>query len=133
MFTRKRCLVLVVLAATVLVGGCFLLPNRPPEASFVVTYDVDPTDPLIVELDASSSTDPDDDPIVEFLWTFGDDVTILTPLDYSKLVDVPVLQIRYPVEGAYAVQLLVRDDQGKSSSPITGTVTVPNIPVSPTE
>ena len=133
MLTRKRCLVLAVLATAALVGGCFLLPNRPPVASFVVTYDVEPTDPLVVELDASSSTDPDDDAIVAFLWTFGDDVTILTPLDHTKLVTVPVLQIRYPVEGTYAVQLLVRDEQGKSSAPIAGTVTVPNIPVGPTD
>jgi PKD repeat protein len=91
---------------------------------------VDSVDPLVVELDASDSTDPNDD-IAVYMWTFGDDVTILTPLDYTKTVDVPVLLVRYPVAGTYAVQLLVRDETGRVSDPVLGNVTVPNIPVEP--
>ncbi|MGB2982534.1 MAG: PKD domain-containing protein [Candidatus Bipolaricaulia bacterium] len=126
-------LVLAALLVVTLVGGCFLLPNRPPDASFVVRYDLDPADPMVVELDASASLDPDDDLIVAYLWTFGDDVTILTPLEHSKHVVVPVLRVRYPVEDTYDVTLLVRDDQGNSSAPVSGTVTVPNVPVGTTD
>jgi len=133
MLRRKGFYLLVALACAALAGGCFLLPNRPPEASFVVTYGVDPADPMLVELDARASSDPDDDPIIEYLWTFGDDVTIVTPLEVSKLVTVPVLQIRYVTQGSYSVTLLVRDDQGNSSMPVSGTVTVPNVPVGPTQ
>lgn len=105
---------LVVLLGTVtLVAGCFLL-SRPPTASFVVTPNVT-EDPLVVDLDASSSSDPDGDAIVAYMWTFGDDVTILTPLEFSKQVIVPVLRVRYPLEGEYTIQLFVRDERGVDS------------------
>ena len=133
MSTRRGILAGAVLLAAALLGGCFLFPNRPPEAAFVVGYDVDPGDPLIVELDASSSADPDGDPIVAFSWVFGDDVDIITPLEHTKLVEIPVIRVRYPVEGTYTVTLLVRDDQGNSSAPTSKTVTVPNLPVAPTQ
>ncbi len=123
---------LVVLLGTLaLVAGCFLL-SRPPTASFVVVYNVT-EDPLVVDLDASSSSDPDGDAIAAYMWTFGDDAEILTPLDYSKLVTVPILRVRYPVEGEYTIQLFVRDERGLTSK--TGhevTIVLPNIPVEPT-
>ncbi|GAG01319.1 unnamed protein product, partial [marine sediment metagenome] len=76
-----------LLATLALVAGCFLL-SRPPTASFVVVYDVT-EDPLVVDLDASSSSDPDGDAIAAYMWTFGEDVQILTPLEFTKLVTVP--------------------------------------------
>jgi len=134
MSNRRGALAVLALSVVALVGGCFLLPNRPPEASFVVLYDVEPGDPMVVELDASSSTDPDGDPIVAFLWTFGDpDVDILSPLASTAFVETPTIRLRYPNEDTYTVSLLVRDDQGNSSAPVSGTVVLPNIPVAPTE
>ena len=127
-------LVFAALLCVMLVGGCFLFPNRPPEASFIVRYDVDPGDTLVVELDASLSSDPDGDAIVAYSWIFGDDVTILTPLESTKLVEVPVIRVRYPFEDdPRTVTLLVRDEQGNSSAPVSQTVTVPNVPVGPTD
>ena len=114
-----------------LVAGCFLL-SRPPTASFVVNYNVT-ADPLVVDLDASSSSDPDGDAIAEYLWAFGDDVDILTPLAYSRSVAVPVLRVRYPVEGEYTILLFVRDERGKTSQAgQTETIVLPNLPVGPT-
>ena len=131
MSRMRGLLVFVALLCTAIVGGCFLLPNQPPVALFAVTYGVEPGDPMVVEFDASISTDPDGDPIIDYLWTFGDDVTILAPLEYTKLVQTPVIRIRYPHEDTYTVSLLVRDNQGNSSAPITETVTLPNHPVGP--
>ncbi len=114
-----------------LVAGCFLL-SRPPTASFVVLYNVT-EDPLVVDLDASASSDPDGDAIAAYLWTFGDDVEILTPLAYSRLVTVPVLRVRYPFEGEFAITLFVRDERGLTSEAgQTETILLPNLPVGPT-
>ena len=89
---------------------------------------------MVVDLDATPSTDPDDDPIVDYMWVFGDDsVEIITPLTSTKLVHIAKITVRYPNEGTYNVQLVVRDDKGASSEPVTGQVTLPNIPVAPTE
>lgn len=133
--SKRRGVLVVLLSLLVLalISGCFLFPNRPPTAVFVVNYNVDEEDPMVVELDASASTDPDGDPIVDYLWTFGDDVTILTPLAYTKLVQTPTLRVRYPHEGEYEVVLVVRDDKGASSDPAVGDVILPDIPVAPTE
>lgn len=133
---RKRVVLLVLLAIAVLVltSGCFLFQNRPPTAAFVVHYGVDEEDPMVVDLDATPSTDPDDDPIVDYMWVFGDDsVEIITPLTSTKLVHIAKITVRYPNEGTYNVQLVVRDDKGASSEPVTGEVILPNIPVAPTE
>ena len=133
MSRRRGFLILATFLCVVAITGCELFLNRDPVAAFVVTYGVDPADPMVVELDATVSSDPDGDPITAYLWTFGDDVTILTPLEYSKLVQTPVIRTRYPHEGTYTVSLLVRDDHGNDSVPITGTVTLPNVPVAPTD
>lgn len=127
-------LLVLLLAAVGGLSGCLGFLNRPPEAVFVVTYDVDPEDPLVVQLDASLSTDPDGDAITTYQWVFGDDVEILTPLAYTKTVHVPTLLIRYPDESDQprTVQLLVLDEHGKPSDPVLQQVTVPNITVEPT-
>jgi hypothetical protein len=124
MSKRRLCLALGVLGLALL-AGCALFP-QPPVASFVVAYNVDPADPMVVDLDASASSDPNEDAITAYMWTFGDDVTILTPLDYSKTVTVPVLRVRYPVEDTYPVQLLVRNEVGEASTIVTGAVTLPH-------
>ncbi len=130
--SRTR-IVLCALVLGVLIGtlsGCFLFPNRPPVASFTVVYDVT-EDPMVVDLDASLSSDPDGDAISSYLWTFGDDVEILTPLDYTKAVAVPVLRVRYPDENTYKIELLVIDERGAASDPVSQDITLPNIPVEP--
>lgn len=123
---------LFLLAGLVLFTGCFLFPNRPPVAAFVVHYNVT-GDPLVVELDASTSSDPDDgDAITEYKWTFGDDVEILSPLEYSATVYVPQVLVRYPVEGTYPVQLVVYDQQAVASENVaTAELILPSIPVVP--
>jgi hypothetical protein len=134
--SRLRPAMVVVLLFGIIggVSGCFLFPNQPPIASFVVTYDVDPEDSLVVELDATPSSDPNGDAITTYMWTFGDDVTILTPLDFSKTVNVPVLTIRYPdeSEAPRTVQLLVIDERGAVSDPVSQDIIVPNVSVEPT-
>jgi len=133
MHTKRWSAVVALLVLPLILGGCFLLGNREPEASFTVGYGVDPADPLIVELDASGSWDPDDDPIVAYSWVFGDDITILAPQVYTATVQNAVLRVRFPVEDSYTITLVVRDDSGASSLPVSETVTVPNVPVSPTQ
>ena len=114
------------------VVGCFLLPNRPPVASFEVKYDVDLEDAMVVDLDASTSSDPDGDAISTYMWTFGDDVDIITPLDFSKSVNVPVLRVRYPDSYEYTIQLLVIDERGAASDPVTQQIILPYVPIGPT-
>lgn len=115
------------LLACAALSGCFLFPNRPPVAVVAVHYNVNATDPMIVELDASASTDPDGDAIVQYKWVFYDDFTIIEPLAYSAVVSYPRLRVRCPNEGQYALGLVVVDDQGLSSDPLAGiAVTVPH-------
>jgi len=128
MHTATRCLAVLLIGSLLVLGGCFLFPNRPPVAEFVVVYNVAAGEPLVVDLDASASDDPDGDEIVAYMWTFGDDVDILTPLETTKLVTVPVLRVRYPAEGTYTVQLRVRDARGADSTSATETITLPHTP-----
>ena len=127
----KRVVLCVLLLGTLvgILSGCFLFPNRPPVASFTVIYDVT-EDPMVVDLDARLSSDPDGDAIATYMWNFGnanDDVEILTPLAYTGSVSVPVLRVRYPDEGVREAQLLVVDERGKMSEPVVQTVTLPHI------
>jgi PKD repeat protein len=124
MFKRRLALAVGVLGC-LLLAGCELF-QQPPVASFVVNYGVDPADAMVVDLNASASSDPNGDAITAYMWTFGDDVTILTPLDTTKTVTVPVLRVRYRLQGAYAVQLLVRNELGETSTIVSGTVTLPH-------
>jgi len=129
--SRSAFATLFLLAGLVVVTGCFLLPNRSPTAAFVVNYNVT-ADPLVVELDASTSSDPDDDAIASYMWTFGDTVQILSPLGFTKTVLVPQVLVRYPVQGTYEAELLVVDERGAASeTSFSLDVTVPSIPVIP--
>jgi hypothetical protein len=132
----KRVVLCILLLGAVIgtLSGCFLFPNRPPVASFTVIYNVT-EDPMVVDLDATASSDPDGDAITAYLWKFGnqdDDVEILTPLEYTKQVSVPVLRVRYPDEGTREAQLLVIDERGAASEPVVRTITLPHIEVEPT-
>jgi len=122
---------LIILGALA-VGGCFLFPNRPPVAEFNFIYNQDPDDPLVVVLDASASNDPDGDEIILYMWTFGEDVDIITPLELTKAVAVPIITVKYPVEGEYTVTLVVRDKRGKDSTQVSDKVLVPSEELVPT-
>ncbi len=127
----KRLGLFLVLVGALAVGGCFLFPNLPPEAAFDPIFNTDPDDPLVVVLDASASSSPDGDEIEAYMWTFGEDVTILTPLDVTKTVAVPVITVKYPLEGTYTVTLVVREkprqegEPGKVSAPVSHPVILP--------
>ena len=128
----RRFGLVVVLLGALAVGGCFLFPNLAPEAAFTVNYNTVENEPLVVELDASASSSPDGDEIEAYMWTFGDDVTIITPLDATKTVAVPVIAIKYPVEDTYTVTLAVREkprqagEPGKVSTSVSQTITLPH-------
>ncbi len=122
----RRCLCLAMCIATcVALSGCFLFPNRPPSAAFVARYGVTPEDPMVVDLDASVSTDPDGDSITRFMWAFSDDLALVQPVDFSAVREVPVLRVRCPNEGAYTITLVVHDARGLGSTPVTQTIIVP--------
>ena len=122
---------LIILGALA-VGGCFLFPNRPPVAEFAIVYNTVADEPLLVVLDASTSNDPDGDEIILYMWTFGEDVDIITPLDFTKAVAVPIITVKYPVEGEYTVTLMVRDKRGKNSTQVSDQVLVPSEELGPT-
>ena len=114
----------ILLLGAVALGGCFLFPNHPPVANVTVTYSSE--DPLIVELDASGSTDEDGDEIVAYMWIFGGDgAEIIAPLSFSATVTVPVITVDFQVEDTYNVTLVVQDARGKLSAPLTMEITVP--------
>lgn len=111
--------------------ACSLFP-QPPVASFVVEYNVT-ADAMVVNLNATGSSDPNDDAIVSYMWAFDDDVDIVAPLDYSKTLPTPLLQVRFPDEGEYVIQLLVVDATGAMSVPVIQTIMLPVIVVDPTQ
>jgi len=120
---RRLGLVILLLGAVAL-GGCFLFPNHPPVADVTVTYSSE--DPLVVDLDASGSTDEDGDEIVAYMWSFGDDdVEIIAPLTSSATVTVPVITVNFRFEGKYDVILVVKDARGKLSEALPIEITVP--------
>lgn len=130
---RSVLFVLCLCGLALTVAGCFLLPNRPPVASFVVHYNVT-EDVMVVDLDASASSDPDGDAISSYMWTFGDqDTQIITPLTVSATVNVDVLRVRYPDENDYTITLLVIDERGAASAPVSQTIMLPIIVVDPTQ
>jgi len=130
---RRSMASLLIVAILTLAAGCFLFSNHPPVAAFVVNYNVT-EDPLVVELDAMSSSDPDGDEIASYMWTFDDPgVDVLTPLAvYSGVAHVPQILVRFLEEGTYTVRLLVVDERGEQSEAIAAAdVTVPSIRVVP--
>lgn len=130
---RASLSLLVFLGMGLVLTGCFLLPNRPPLAAFTVHYNVT-EDIMVVDLDASQSSDPDGDAITSYMWTFGDqDTQIITPLTVSATVPVEVLRVRYPDEDEYTITLLVIDERGAASVPVSQTIMLPVIIVDPTQ
>lgn len=125
-FVRRATLAaLSVGGLVVLLTACSLFP-QPPVASFAVEYNVT-ADVMVVDLNATTSSDPNEDAIVSYMWAFDDDVDIIAPLDYSKTLPTPLLQVRFPDEGEYSITLLVVDASGSASAPVTQTITLPAI------
>jgi PKD repeat protein len=99
-------------------SGVFLRnQDRPPSATFTYTLQSG-----LVTLNASGSSDPDNDPI-SYCWydqgysgTFGQCGT-------GSIGDTPVL--RYRATGTHTITLTVTDPSGLSSS-MTKTLTVPS-------
>lgn len=125
----RRLGLVIMLIGTVALGGCFLFPNHPPVASVTVTNSSE--GPLVLDLDASGSTDADGDEIVAYMWSFGDDdVEIIVPPEIDDLVTsatvtVPVITVNFQFQGTYNVTLVVQDAIGKLSTPLPIEITVP--------
>ncbi len=114
------------------IAGCSLFQNQPPVAAFVAHPVAG--HPAWVTLDARGSTDPENDLIVSYAWTFGADepgVNIITPLGFlTKTVSIPEIVIDYVTVDTYQVTLVVTDEKGKASAAVTQTITLPLPPES---
>ncbi len=119
----RRIGLVILLIGAIALGGCFLFPNNPPVASVTITNSSE--DPLIIDLDASGSTDADGDEIVAYMWTFGGAVEIITPLTYTATVTEELITVDFQIEGTYNVTLVVQDARGKLSAPLPMEITVP--------
>jgi len=120
----RRLGLVILLLGTVALGGCFLFPNHSPVASVTIANSSE--DPLVLDLDASGSTDEDGDEIVAYMWSFGDDdVEIIAPLTSSATVTEELITVNFRFEGTYDVTLVVQDARGKLSTPLTMEITVP--------
>ena len=133
MRTRSLIGAVVLVAGALLLAGCGLF-NTAPEASFNVLYNVDTNDALWVTLDASASSDPDQDRIVAYMWNFDVDLPGAEfPAGYvTRSVTDPVITVRYPLQGSYTVTLAVRDERGAVSPTVSQTFTLPHVSVAPT-
>jgi len=114
----------ILLLGTVALGGCFLFPNHSPVASVTIANSSEY--PLVVDLDASGSTDEDGDEIVAYMWSFGDDdVEIIAPLTSSATVTEELITVNFRFEGTYDVTLVVKDAREMLSVPLKIEITVP--------
>lgn len=77
-------------------------PNRPPVAAFEATVAGQ-----TVEVDATPSTDPDGNPVVSYLWSWGDNSTLGSGLRTNHT---------YSEIGIYTVTLNVRDALGADAT-----------------
>ena len=127
----------LVLVFALVLFGCGLI-NQPPNAEFVVGYNPDLVDPLWVTFDARGSLDPDGDAITAYLWVFGlaeGGPGVVFPQEgyMTRLVTDPVITVHYPLQGTYRVTLAVRDEHGAMSLTVFHDITLPHVPVAPTD
>lgn len=99
-------------------------PEKPPTARLKVVKPFGPS--LIVNVDASGSTDVDLTPIAGYRFDFGD----RTPA-VETLAPVAAAQHLYAAAGKYVVTLTATDTEGNVSKPVTGSVTVSAPPDEP--
>jgi hypothetical protein len=129
-------------ALLIALAGCSYLFNQPPVAAFDPEFNTVEGEPLVVVLDASASVDPDGDPIVEYAWTVskeGGDIgegLVYYPEGWTTTTTTePIITVRFPVQGTYTMQLLVRSDRGgvlDSSPVVSETFVLPNEQHGPT-
>jgi hypothetical protein len=101
----RPCLATVCIALTVAVGGCFLIGNQPPTASFQCSADPRPRAEITF---TNTSTDPDGfDDLREFVWDFGDNSDPADTLNATHI---------YATSGVYTIKLTVTDSQGGTDS-----------------
>ncbi|MDD5264225.1 MAG: caspase family protein [Candidatus Bipolaricaulis sp.] len=94
----------LVLAASLLLGGCFLFPNELPVALYTATPAEGGT-PLYVAFDASDSYDPDGY-VSSYSWDFGD----------GTIASGQTVDHTYTTAGMYSITLRVTDDSGEDST-----------------
>lgn len=95
------CLFLVL---SLLLTGCFLMPNIPPVAQFQ-TIPTGGDAPLTIQCDAETSYDPDGH-IVSYTWDFGD----------GHIGTGAVVSHHYIAPGSYTITLTVEDGRGATAS-----------------
>lgn len=93
-------LLCLFLGSSLLLTGCFLMPNTPPVAQFQTTPPGGDA-PLTIHFDAQSSYDPDGH-IVSYTWSFGD----------GQSGAGTVVSHHYIAPGAYTITLAVEDNRG---------------------
>ncbi len=91
--------------APTVTGSVVITGNRPPIASFALTFNS--SDPRQISVDASSSYDPDPgDSIAYYAWSFGDGIGTGTGVKTTYA---------YATAGTYTVTLFVRDTHGAAN------------------
>jgi glucose/arabinose dehydrogenase/PKD repeat protein len=90
--------------------------NNSPTARVVASPQSGPA-PLDVTFDASSSSDPDGDPL-QYQFTFGDGA--------SSQGTSPTVSHRYATAGSFTATLVVTDGRGGTSSPVSLPISVGN-------
>jgi hypothetical protein len=98
-----RVLILTIIGALVSCGGPAKGPNQPPVAAFTTEATVQAGTPLA--LDASASSDPDQDPL-SFSWEFGDGVRG----GAARIAHI------FGEAGTFTVKLTVGDGRGGTNS-----------------
>ncbi|MEA3355951.1 MAG: PKD domain-containing protein [Candidatus Bipolaricaulota bacterium] len=97
-------IVILLLGGLLAVVGGVFTTNSPPKAGFIATPPGGKV-PLVVEFDATSSSDPDGD-ISSYQWDFGD----------GEIGSDKSESHTYEAEGIYSVSLTVRDDRGATDT-----------------
>lgn len=101
---RRRLSAGLLFCGMVAVLAACTLFNRAPVASFSVIPATGPA-PLLVQYDASSTIDPDNDPLT-YAWNFGDGTTASAISGFHT----------YAAVGEYEVRLVVTDSTGNTST-----------------
>jgi PKD repeat protein len=116
---RTAAIIILVLTGVCSCGGGGGNPqpqNQAPNASFTIDAPPGNFAPMVVDFNASGSSDADGT-VVEFQWDFEGDGT------FDQTSAVPTAQFSYETEGVFSPALRVTDDDGASDSSTT-TLTV---------
>jgi glucose/arabinose dehydrogenase len=97
--------------------------NRAPTAMATASPTAGPV-PLMVNFDASASSDPDPGDSLTYIWHFGDGTPQFTTTS-------PMTSHTYSVKGTYSAILVVRDKAGATSSSISIRIVAGDNPPAP--